>query len=265
MNINKNNLRINHKKEKNRNEIEIVNNNLKISSILSDTIGENFDSTFKKENTKNNDNDGLIDYLKKENFELKKKNEKLNQLINSLFYFINQLSQNYTKDKKNFELSPYNINLNALFSDLNLLNESIQNHLNEKKLNDTTINSSKTIEKKKSKNIKKINKIERLKNEVILGKTFTFGQNDSLNEDNLESKKYKKQSSQNKLNKEKNQIKIMNNNSKKRNNINILGCNVKGNGNKIKDKSKNNLKKDNFNFIPNEKDAMRSVKNIIYE
>lgn len=263
--INKNNLRINHKKEKNRNEIEIVNNNLKISSILSDTIGENFDSTFKKENTKNNDNDGLIDYLKKENFELKKKNEKLNQLINSLFYFINQLSQNYTKDKKNFELSPYNINLNALFSDLNLLNESIQNHLNEKKLNDTTINSSKTIEKKKSKNIKKINKIERLKNEVILGKTFTFGQNDSLNEDNLESKKYKKQSSQNKLNKEKNQIKIMNNNSKKRNNINILGCNIKGNGNKIKDKSKNNLQKDNFNFIPNEKDAMRSVKNIIYE
>ena len=263
--INKNNIRINHKKEKNRNEIEIVNNNLKISSILSDTIGENFDSTFKKENTKNNDNDGLIDYLKKENFELKKKNEKLNQLINSLFYFINQLSQNYTKDKKNFELSPYNINLNALFSDLNLLNESIQNHLNEKKLNDTTINSSKTIEKKKSKNIKKINKIERLKNEVILGKTFTFGQNDSLNEDNLESKKYKKQSSQNKLNKEKNQIKIMNNNSKKRNNINILGCNIKGNGNKIKDKSKNNLKKDNFNFIPNEKDAMRSVKNIIYE
>ena len=263
--INKNNLRINHKKEKNRNEIEIVNNNLKISSILSDTIGENFDSTFKKENTKKNDNDGLIDYLKKENFELKKKNEKLNQLINSLFYFINQLSQNYTKDKKNFELSPYNINLNALFSDLNLLNESIQNHLNEKKLNDTTINSSKTIEKKKSKNIKKINKIERLKNEVILGKTFTFGQNDSLNEDNLESKKYKNQNSQNKLNKEKNQIKIMNNNSKKRNNINILGCNVKGNGNKIKDKSKNNLKKDNFNFIPNEKDAMRSVKNIIYE
>ena len=263
--INKNNLRINHKKEKNRNEIEIVNNNLKISSILSDTIGENFDSTFKKENTKNNDNDGLIDYLKKENFELKKKNEKLNQLINSLFYFINQLSQNYTKDKKNFELSPYNINLNALFSDLNLLNESIQNHLNEKKLNDTTINSSKTIEKKKSKNIKKINKIERLKNEVILGKTFTFGQNDSLNEDNLESKKYKNQNSQNKLIKEKNQIKIMNNNSKKRNNINILGCNVKGNGNKIKDKSKNNLKKDNFNFIPNEKDAMRSVKNIIYE
>ena len=263
--INKNNLRINHKKEKNRSEIEIVNNNLKISSILSDTIGENFDSTFKKENTKKNDNDGLIDYLKKENFELKKKNEKLNQLINSLFYFINQLSQNYTKDKKNFELSPYNINLNALFSDLNLLNESIQNHLNEKKLNDTTINSSKTIEKKKSKNIKKINKIERLKNEVILGKTFTFGQNDSLNEDNLESKKYKKQSSQNKLNKEKNQIKIINNNSKKRNNINILGCNIKGNGNKIKDKSKNNLKKDNFNFIPNEKDAMRSVKNIIYE
>ena len=263
--INKNNLRINHKKEKNRNEIEIVNNNLKISSILSDTIGENFDSTFKKENTKKNDNDGLIDYLKKENFELKKKNEKLNQLINSLFYFINQLSQNYTKDKKNFELSPYNINLNALFSDLNLLNESIQNHLNEKKLNDTTINSSKTIEKKKSKNIKKINKIERLKNEVILGKTFTFGQNDSLNEDNLESKKYKNQNSQNKLIKEKNQIKIMNNNSKKRNNINLLGCNVKGNGNKIKDKSKNNLKKDNFNFIPNEKDAMRSVKNIIYE
>ena len=158
--INKNNLRINHKKEKNRNEIEIVNNNLKISSILSDTIGENFDSTFKKENTKNNDNDGLIDYLKKENFELKKKNEKLNQLINSLFYFINQLSQNYTKDKKNFELSPYNINLNALFSDLNLLNESIQNHLNEKKLNDTTINSSKTIEKKKSKNIKKYIKLK---------------------------------------------------------------------------------------------------------
>ena len=61
-----------------------------------------------------NNNDNLLDYLKKENEYLKKSNERNNQIINSLFYFINQLSQKYSPDKKVFDLSYYHSNLNNL-------------------------------------------------------------------------------------------------------------------------------------------------------
>ena len=77
-------------------EMENINNNLKVSSILNDTIGDNL---YNNNNSKNK-NEDLIDYLKKENEELKKSNEKYIQLINSLFFFINQLSKKYTPDKK---------------------------------------------------------------------------------------------------------------------------------------------------------------------
>jgi hypothetical protein len=64
-------------------EMENINNNLKVSSILNDTIGDNL---YNNNNSKNK-NEDLIDYLKKENEELKKSNEKYIQLINSLFFF----------------------------------------------------------------------------------------------------------------------------------------------------------------------------------
>ena len=264
-------------REKTEEDVEIknINNNLKISNILSDTIGENINTTNTKNDSNFNNNDNLIDYLKKENEELKKSNERNNRIINSLFYFINQLSQKYSPDKKVFDLSYYNSNLNNLSSELNYLSEYIQNQNHVKKenlLNTSSINSSskaKENDKGKKEIIKKKNGQSRSKknNEFIFDRTFTFGQNDSFNKGN-EFCKSKKHNSQKKLNKENNQIKKINNyknKNKNNNNINVLGCNVKGSDSNIKQNSEINLKKENFNCIPNEKEAMRSVKKIIYE
>ena len=272
--INKNKLK---QREKTEEDVEIknINSNLKISNILNDTIGENINKTYTKNDYNFNNNDNLIDYLKKENEELKKSNERNNRIINSLFYFINQLSQKYSPDKKVFDLSYYNSNLNNLSSELNYLSEYIQNQNHVKKenlLNTSSINSSskaKENDKGKKEIIKKKNGQSRSKknNEFIFDRTFTFGQNDSFNKGN-EFCKSKKHNSQKKLNKENNQIKKINNyknKNKNNNNINVLGCNVKGSDSNIKQNSEINLKKENFNCIPNEKEAMRSVKKIIYE
>ena len=121
-NNNKNNSEENKKNEEDM-EMENINNNLKVSSILNDTIGDNL---YNNNNSKNK-NEDLIDYLKKENEELKKSNEKYIQLINSLFFFINQLSKKYTPDKKLFDLSYYDSKISLLSSDLNILNQSIIN------------------------------------------------------------------------------------------------------------------------------------------
>ena len=272
--INKNKLK---QREKTEEDVEIknINSNLKISNILNDTIGENINKTYTKNDYNFNNNDNLIDYLKKENEELKKSNERNNRIINSLFYFINQLSQKYSPDKKVFDLSYYNSNLNNLSSELNYLSEYIQNQNHVKKenlLNTSSINSSskaKENDKGKKEIIKKKNGQSRSKknNEFIFDRTFTFGHNDSFNKGN-EFCKSKKHNSQKKLNKENNQIKKINNyknKNKKNNNIKVLGCNVKGSDSSIKQNSEINLKKENFNCIPNEKEAMRSVKKIIYE
>ena len=85
-NINKNKLEEIRKKEEYA-EKENSNDNLKISSILNETIGENTNVPNNKNNSKFHNNDNLIDYLKKENDALKKSNERNNQIINSLFYF----------------------------------------------------------------------------------------------------------------------------------------------------------------------------------
>ena len=190
-NINKNKLEEIRKKEEYA-EKENSNDNLKISSILNETIGENTNVTNNKNNSKFHNNDNLIDYLKKENAALKKSNERNNQIINSLFYFINKLSQKYSPDKKTFDLSYYNSNINSLPTDLNNLHEFIenQNKIKEKEKensnNTSNINPSKLEEKSQNKGIKKkkntneINKRKKNDN-FIFDRTFTFGQNDSFN------------------------------------------------------------------------------------
>lgn len=202
--INKNRLEEVNKKEE---DIEIgnINNNLKVSSILNETIGENIYSQNNKNNSHLNNNDNLIDYLKKENDDLKRCKERNNQIINSLFYFVNQLSQKYSPDKKIFDLSYYNSNINCLLPDLNNLNEFIDNQ-NKAKENSNNIsinNLSKKEEKSKTIEIKM--EIERNKqknnNDIIFDRTFTFGQNDSFNKNNKRniSKKLNKIKKINKL------------------------------------------------------------------
>ena len=267
---------------------ENINNNLQVSSILNDTIGDNIINKNKNCSNINEKGDDLIEFLKKENDELKKSNEKNIQIINSLFFFINQLSQKYSPDKKLFDLSHYNSNISSLSSDLNNLNEYIENQKpkNEVSIKTNKISSIKTKTKEKNKNdlIKKKsneNKINKRKNdkEVNLGKTFTFGQNDSFNKKNKENKINKNRIKDKDIfpiikednhikkidNKNNNRISNSRNKSKNKNDINLLGCNVKGNNNSIKNNSKISLENKNFNCIPNEKEAMHSIKNIIYK
>ena len=267
---------------------ENINNNLQVSSILNDTIGDNLYNKNKNCSNINEKGDDLIEFLKKENDELKKSNEKNIQIINSLFFFINQLSQKYSPDKKLFDLSHYNSNINSLSSDLNNLNEYIENQKpkNEVSVKANKISSIKTEIKEKNKNdlVKKKskeNKINKRKNdkEVNLGKTFTFGQNDSFNKKNKENKINKNRIKDKDIfpiikednhikkidNKNNNRISNSRNKSKNKNDINLLGCNVKGNNNSIKNNSKISLENKNFNCIPNEKEAMHSIKNIIYK
>ena len=267
---------------------ENINNNLQVSSILNDTIGDNIINKNKNCSNINEKGDDLIEFLKKENDELKKSNEKNIQIINSLFFFINQLSQKYSPDKKLFDLSHYNSNINSLSSDLNNLNEYIENQKpkNEVSIKTNKISSIKTETKEKNKNdlIKKKskeNKINKRKNdkEVNLGKTFTFSQNDSFNKKNKENKINKNRIKDKDIfpiikednhikkidNKNNNRISNSRNKSKNKNDINLLGCNVKGNNNSIKNNSKISLENKNFNCIPNEKEAMHSIKNIIYK
>ena len=267
---------------------ENINNNLQVSSILNDTIGDNIINKNKNCSNINEKGDDLIEFLKKENDELKKSNEKNIQIINSLFFFINQLSQKYSPDKKLFDLSHYNSNISSLSSDLNNLNEYIENQKpkNEVSIKTNKISSIKTKTKEKNKNdlIKKKsneNKINKRKNdkEVNLGKTFTFGQNDSFNKKNKENNINKNRIKDKDIfpiikednhikkidNKNNNRISNSRNKSKNKNDINLLGCNVKGNNNSIKNNSKISSDNKNFNCIPNEKEAMHSIKNIIYK
>lgn len=271
-------------------DIDNINNNLRVSSILNDTIGDNFRNT-NKNNSQMDKNEDLIAFLKKENEDLKKSNKKNIQLINSLFYFINQLSQKYSPDKKVFELSYYDSNIGSLSSDLNNLNDFIQNqneksirNQNEKSIqnknyNNNIINNNNSIKidsikneekdtiKNKNKAIKKSEHNKRKKNDNIdLGRTFTFGRNDSFNKNSIGNKINKKQDNNKTMDKEKYQFKKINHNrSKNKNEINLLGCNVQGSNSRSKNDSKINLKDKNFNCIPNENDALTSLKKIIYE
>ena len=295
ININKKKENENIKKSEEELEKENINNNLKVSSILNDTIGDNIYNK-SKQNSNINENNDLIEFLKKENEDLKKSNEKNIQLINSLFFFINQLSFKYSPDKKVFDLSYYNSNISSFSSELNNLYEYINQQQQPEKNNNISITSNKTNLKKTEekmnnnrsaiiKNKKDINnnKNKRRKNNdnINLGRTFTFGQNDSFNIKKSETK-INKDKSGNKTNKTKfhrikedNQIKKNNNirlnnsrsksRSKNKNEIKLLGCNVKGNSSCIKNNSKISLENKNFSCIPNEKEAMQSIKNIIYK
>ena len=271
-------------------DIDNINNNLRVSSILNDTIGDNFRNT-NKNNSQMDKNEDLIAFLKKENEDLKESNEKNIQLINSLFYFINQLSQKYSPDKNVFELSYYDSNIGSLSSDLNNLNDfiqkqnekSIQNQneksIQNKNYNNNIINNNTSIKidsikneekdtiKNKNKAIKKSEHNKRKKNDNIdLGRTFTFGRNDSFNKNSIGNKINKKQDNNKTMDKEKYQFKKINHNrSKNKNEINLLGCNVQGSNSRSKNNSKINLKDKNFNCIPNENDAFTSLKKIIYE
>ena len=230
----------------NINNLEKNNNNYK-KSLNDKIIGENI---------------GLKDdkYLKKENEKLAEINSIYKQIINNLFFFINQLSQKFDPNKKNFNLSYYFIHLNDLSSDLNNL---IQNIINTEGTNNMNYSP------------KKINEIDNCKENQkfnhILNERFSFGKIDNININHLESDNINKKIGNNKDKMVINNInlnkKIHIENDYNQNNNKYIDLNNQKNE-KIINSNNNcinvNNKKFN-NIIENENDLIKSINNIIYK
>ena len=193
-------------------------------------------------------NPDYLVYLKKENEQLKKINLSNRQLINNLFNFINQLSQNFSPNKKIFDMSCYSVNANDLSTDLNILNQHILNACNIYSRNNSIKNSG--IYGNKNSNSKMEN---------IIGERFSFGQ--EFNRENSRS-----------INNINNNNNTLNNSNRYKNlcennnndNSNFLGLSIKKNDNEIiqNDRELNNYKN---NFGPKENEIIQSLNNIIYK
>ena len=164
--------------------LENVGKDYKITNNLND-IEKNYIIEKKVDlNIKNENGNSLLICLKNKNEEQEKIILLYKQIINSLFYFINQLSQQFSINNKSFNLSYYLKNINDLSSDLNDLNKyiitkkNIQYNLNKKKTDENPI-------------------FHKRGKENILGESFSFGKNEdlnyknNLNKDNKEDKKIK--------------------------------------------------------------------------
>ena len=167
-------------------------------------------------------------------------------MIDSLFHFINQLSQNFSPNKKIFDVNNYINKKNDLTNDLNNLNQHILNACNPNN-KDNLYNKKNTLdENKKSNYMKKESKLEN-----ILGEKFSFGQDD--NRENSYTTK-------------KNNDTLNNSNSNRNKNYNDnnqnLGFSIKKNDN---ENGKNIINNNKFNCIPKENDVIQSLNNIIYK
>ena len=233
------------------NQINLINNNK--NNIISKTIGDNFTSQESKRYSNTNNNmsseEKLIYFLKKENEELKNVNALNGQIINSLFYFVNQISLQHTPNKKSFDYSYYLNHLKDLTPDLNYLYNQINfSDNNKREINNMTYNPNK---------IENINKFGE-----ILNKKFSFGKEDDLNDNNKNIKNENIRKDEiNSNNRYKN---IYNDDNQK--NINILGCNIK------KAENIGNYKNNNApfnltynNLSPQENEIIKSLNNIIYK
>ena len=217
--------------------------NLNISNILNDIVGQNYNiennnNSNNYQNENKNLGENLITSLKKENEELKNENLKNNQIINSLFYFINQLSQQYSPNKKTFNYSYYSTHLNELMQDLYNLN----NNINMKNGVNTPIYHMEYLSNENSKN----NKFD----EILTN--FTFGNK------NIPNYNIKKISNIGQLsnrvinninNKDNYNIKVIEN--KNENDINIKNIHI----------NNSKIKKKNLTF--NENEIIHSLNNII--
>jgi len=256
------NLQINSQKEKGNlnsigpnNQFNLINSNK--NNIISNTIGDNFTSQESKRypNINNNNNNNmnseekLIYFLKKENEELKNINALNDQIINTLFNFVNQISMQHTPNKKSFDYSYYHSHLKDLTSDLNYLYNQINfSDNNKREINNMTYNPSK---------IENINKFGE-----ILNKKFSFGKEDDSNDNdkNIKNDNIRKDEINNS-----NIYKTIYNDENQKN-INILGCNIK------KGENIGNYKNNNVpfnltynNLSPKENEIIKSLNNIIYK
>ena len=127
--------------EKNNNFISDENNKNKIQRAINEKIGQDnnnyifpsynnykknssenkYNNSINNEENKNNIN--LLDYLKKENEELKKLNNSYKQILDTLFYFLNNISHKYPNDNKEPKNDKENSDLFDMSKDLNNIEE----------------------------------------------------------------------------------------------------------------------------------------------
>ena len=233
-------------------QINLINSNK--NNIISNANNDNYTSreskSYQNINNNNSSEEKIIYFLKKENEELKNVNAINGQIINKLFYFVNQLSQQHAPNKKSFDYLYYYNHLKDLSPDLNYLYSQI--HLNDN--NKKEINNNAYIPNQ----IENINKFGK-----ILNKKLSFGKDDDSNDNN----------NKNIINDNFRNDEINNTNSHKniynndnQNNINILGCNIK------KGENKGNYQNNNVpfnitynNLTPQENEIIKSLNNIIYK
>ena len=200
-------------------------------------------------------------YLKKENEKLMEINSIYKQIVNNLFFFINQLSQKFCPNKKDFNVSYYFIHLNDLSSDLNNL---IQNIINIEGIKNINYLPKKKNETDKCKENQKFNH--------ILNERFSFGKIDNNNINDLDSDNMNKNIDNNK---DKMVINNINLNKKmhiendyKQNNNKYADINTQKNEKIINSNNNNYINVNNKKFnseIQNENNLIKSINNIIYQ
>jgi len=270
--------------DKNKNNFvkESNNNKIMIQKALNENIGPDHNNNFifssqynieKKNQENKNDkenynlynkpdnlnNQSLLDYLKKENEDLKKLNNSYKHILDTLFYFLNNISLKYHKEEgKQKQLFDLSKDLNdtenfskKLISLEYLVNESqdkflvIKNDNNNKGINIDENNNIHDKERKLLLSITKENSIQLpeltkldLFNDLVKGmgeKCFTFKNEDFIgNNSNTNSNRYYKNSNylKNLINTENNKRDIDKELIEKMNKENdrcvacLLGCNV---------------------------------------
>ena len=213
-----------------RQNIGIVNNARVISSFHH-YPEEKINYINNKDIINNLNNDGLLEYLKKENNEIKKLNHIYKELLDNLFYFLNNISNKYSKIddiNKEMEIDNNMVQFFDFSKTLNNIDEFKNNLKNLENIIDKNIYNQKFISNKN--NLLSItreysfiypefNRIKQFNNliENLNVKCFSFKDDDINKNNSLDNHKNIK------LNKA--MINGINENNDK-NKANILGCNI---------------------------------------
>ena len=113
--------------EKKNNFLSDENNKNKIQKVFNERIGQDNNNKKKSYDKKNNNlinneekmnESNLLDFLKNENRELKKLNNSYKQVLDTLFYFLNNISHKYTNDNEKSNNNKENSDLFDLSKDL---------------------------------------------------------------------------------------------------------------------------------------------------
>ena len=292
---NKNNLNNNTSSDSDSNEIIINNNNNKIypsnknkiQRTFNENIGINNNANIfsiykhykKKVAGKNDDNSiintlALLDYIKKENEDIKKINQIYKQLLDTILYFLNNLSHKYSKldfnrendelkynliPPKLFDISNNNINIDDFSKKLHYLEKNIEEYIN-KKIYIIINNKNKllSITKENSFFLPEWSRIVQFNNliENLNEKCFSFKNKDENNIKNIINKD-NNNNIKNKLNRE--DIDKIKNNKENISSNYLLGCNINKKGN-MPIRNTNNFNK-NVNIYNNNNKRNNEKKN----